>query len=166
MVGTGLGLGQHQTNVDPANMPKLGKVRICSRPHNVLLRFIQLVVASNVFYFLCNWAVKHALLLFYSEITTTRSHIISIYIMHFVAFGFGSSSILVDIFQCRPIRKAWDSDAPGWCANMNIFFYFNSNIMLATDLVLYIMPVIFTRKLQLRKPQRIGLNCLFAMGGL
>ena len=123
-------------------------------------------MASTVFYFLCNWAVKHALLLFYSEITREKNHQISIYIMHSVAFGFGLSSILVNIFQCRPFHKAWDQDVPGFCVNLNIFFYFNANIMLATDLVLYIMPVIFTRNLQLRRPQRIGLNGLFALGGL
>ncbi|KAF2266678.1 hypothetical protein CC78DRAFT_531479 [Lojkania enalia] len=124
-------------------------------------------MASNVFYFLCNWAVKHALLLFYSEIVRDNKwYKGSIYFMHFVAFGFGLSSILVNIFQCRPIRKTWDADAPGWCANMNMFFRLNSIIMLTTDLVLYTMPVIFTWHLQLRRPQRIGLNALFALGGI
>lgn len=38
--------------------------------------------------------------------------------------------------------------------------------MLATDIVLYAMPVAFTWHLQLRRTQRIGLNCLFALGGI
>lgn len=132
----------------------------------LLTKYAQLVLASNSFYFLCNWAVKHALLLFYSEITRERKHLWSIYFMHFVAFGFGISSIFVNLFQCNPFSKAWDSDASGTCVRMDIFFYYNASMMLATDMVLYAMPVIFTRKLQLRRPQRIGLNCLFALGGL
>jgi hypothetical protein len=104
--------------------------------------------------------------LFYAEITREKKHQYSIWFMHFVAFGFGSSSIFATVFQCRPVRKVWYPDTPGWCANMDIFFYFNCSIMLATDLVLYIMPVVFTWNLQLQRQQRIGLNCLFALGSL
>ncbi|KAF2204748.1 hypothetical protein GQ43DRAFT_360272, partial [Delitschia confertaspora ATCC 74209] len=117
------------------------------------------------FYFACNWFVKHALLLFYSEIVTERKYQISIYIMHFVAFGFGLSSVLVNIFQCTPIAKAY-LPMEGHCVSMFNFLYFNAPMMLATDMVLYIMPVVFTWKLQLRRRQRIGVNCLFALGGL
>ncbi|KAH7125356.1 hypothetical protein B0J11DRAFT_303936 [Dendryphion nanum] len=150
IVGTTLGLGLHQRDVDPNNSIKIAK----------------LILASNVFYFLCNWAVKHALLLFYAEITREKKFLGSIYFMHFIAFGFGSSSILANLFQCRPFNKAWRPELEGYCVNLNYFFYFNSNFMLATDLVLYIMPVVFTWHLQLRRAQRIGLNCLFALGGL
>lgn len=86
--------------------------------------------------------------------------------MHFVAFGFGLSSILVNVFQCRPLHKAWDVDAAGYCVNVPLFLRFNSIIMLLTDLVLYVMPVVFTWHLQLRRTQRVGLLCLFGLGGL
>lgn len=117
-----------------------------------------------VFYFACNWFVKHALLIFYSEIVQERKYQVSIYIMHFIAFGFGLSSILVNVFQCTPTAKAYTPFMDGHCVNMNFFFYTNSSIMLATDLVLYIMPVVFTWNLRLRKAQRIGVNCLFGLG--
>ncbi|KAF2002666.1 hypothetical protein P154DRAFT_134427 [Amniculicola lignicola CBS 123094] len=148
---TTLGFGIHMTEVPKATLPKLMKI----------------VLASNTFYFLCNWAVKHALLLFYSEITRERSHLVSIYIMHFVAFGFGMSSILVNIFQCTPVKKAWEGEeVEGHCVNIPYFLYANASIMLTTDLVLYIMPVVFTWGLMLRRAQRVGLNFLFGLGGL
>ncbi|KAF2467071.1 uncharacterized protein BDR25DRAFT_292866 [Lindgomyces ingoldianus] len=150
MVGTTFGLGKHQEDVPVDEMPRL----------------IKLIIASNVFYFTCNWVVKHALLLFYADIVREKKYRGSIYFMHFVAFGFGLSSILVNLFQCTPFRKAYHSNISGHCVNLNIFFYCNASIMLATDLVLYAMPVVFTWNLQLRRPQRIGLNCLFALGGL
>lgn len=126
----------------------------------------KILMASNTFYFLCNWAIKHALLLFYADLTTSRSHLRLICLMHFVAFGFGLSSILVDLFQCRPMRKNWDRGVEGWCADKNAFYYANAAIMLVTDCVLYGMPLVFTRGLRLRRKQRWGLRCLFGLGGL
>lgn len=150
MISTGLGLGVHQINIDPLNLPDLRR----------------LLLASNSFYFTCNWAVKHALLLFYSEITRERSHRICIYIMHGVAFSFGLSSVMIDLFRCRPFNKAFYPALPGYCVNLKIFYYYNSIMMLATDIVLYAMPIVFTRNLMLRRAQKIGLNCLFALGGM
>ncbi|KAF2441690.1 hypothetical protein P171DRAFT_523644 [Karstenula rhodostoma CBS 690.94] len=150
MVSTGLGLGLHQVDVNPANMPELRK----------------LLLTSNVFYFLCNWAIKHALLLFYSEITRERTHRILIYILHGVAFSFGFSSILVDLLRCRPFNKAFYPEIKGYCFNMDAFYLYNSSMMLATDVALYAMPMVFTRNLMLRRAQKVGLNCLFALGGL
>ncbi|KAF2742408.1 hypothetical protein M011DRAFT_269333 [Sporormia fimetaria CBS 119925] len=149
IAATVLGLGLHQLDIPSANLPKLRK----------------LFIASNTFYFLCNWAVKHALLLFYSEIVREKKYQGTIWFMHFVAFGFGLSSIVVNIFQCRPFHKAWNPSVPGYCVNVNTFLYFNCAIMLATDLVLYIMPVVFTWHIQIRRTQRIGINCLFGLGG-
>jgi hypothetical protein len=169
MVGTRHGLGRHMVDIDRSDVPTLVKVHgILHQLSNFILTHKQLIMTSNVFYFLCNWAVKHSLLLFYSELVReNRVYRISIYIMHFIAFGFGLSSILVNVFRCRPFNKAWRGDeVKGYCIDMNTFLYFNAPMMLAMDLVLYIMPVVFTWHLQLRRPQRVGLNCLFGLGGL
>jgi hypothetical protein len=127
-------------------------------------------MASRIFYFICNWAVKHSLLLFYATLTIDHYPRLSIYIMHFVAFAFGMTCIFVTLFQCHPISKMWegpeDNNVPGRCLNMNDFNYFNSSFMLATDLILYAMPLVFTWKLHVSRPQRIAVNLLFALGGL
>jgi hypothetical protein len=127
-------------------------------------------MASRMFYFACNWAVKHSLLLFYATLTIDHYPRISIYAMHCVAFAFGTTCILVTLFQCHPISKMWDgpedNGLPGHCVNMNDFNYFNSSFMLATDLVLYAMPLAFTWRLHVSRPQRVAVNLLFALGGL
>lgn len=78
----------------------------------------------------------------------------------------GLSSILVDLFRCRPFHKAFYPEIHGYCINSDAFYLYNSSMMLATDVVLYAMPVVFTRNLMLRRTQKVGLNCLFALGGL
>lgn len=49
---------------------------------------------------------------------------------------------------------------------MNAFNYFNSAFMLANDVVLYAMPLVFTWRLHVSRPQRIAVNMLFMLGGL
>jgi hypothetical protein len=126
----------------------------------------QLDIVSRVFYFICNWSVKHSLLFFYSELTIDRCPRHCIYAMHVIAFAFGCTCIGATIFQCSPMPKIWDEKIDGHCINIDTFNYFNSCFMLATDLVLYTMPLVFTRKLHLRRPQRIAVNLLFTLGGL
>lgn len=38
--------------------------------------------------------------------------------------------------------------------------------MIVNDIILYVLPIIFTWKLQLRLTQRLVLNLLFALGAL
>lgn len=118
------------------------------------------------FYFACNMFVKLGLLLFYLRTTHERKHIYSIWLMIVIAIGFGLSSILVTVFQCTPANKLWYSTKPGKCINVLAFFYANASIMIGNDIIMYIMPIIFTWDLQLRRAQRIALVLLFALGAL
>ncbi|KAF2035554.1 hypothetical protein EK21DRAFT_53898 [Setomelanomma holmii] len=135
-------------------------------PDSNMTIILKLVMASRIFYFTCNWAVKHSLLLFYATLTIDHWPRISIYTMHFLAFAFGMTNIFATIFQCLPIHKMWNDKVPGHCINIDAFNYFNSCFMLANDLSLYAMPLLFTWKLHVSRPQRIAVNLLFALGGL
>jgi hypothetical protein len=123
-------------------------------------------MTSLIFYFSVNWAVKHSLLFFYAELTFEPWARRCIYIMHAVAFSFGLVCVVTTIFQCIPVAKWWNPTIDGYCINLNNFSYFNAIFMLACDLILYIMPVIFTWNIKLRRHHRIAVNILFAMGGL
>ncbi|KAI2485337.1 hypothetical protein Ptr902_04277 [Pyrenophora tritici-repentis] len=131
-----------------------------------LTAFLQLVMVAFVFYFTCNWCVKHSLLLFYSELTFDFWPRVCIYFMHFIAFAFGATCVFTSVFQCTPVRKFWDPSTPGTCIDMDAFSYFNACFMLGNDVFLYAMPIVFTWKVQLRRPNRFAVNFLFALGGL
>lgn len=148
MISTRFGMGRPMSFVPQANMVPIHK----------------LVMASRFFYFICNWSVKHSLLLFYTKLTIDRWPRRSIYFMHAIAFAFGCTCIGATLFQCIPIQAMWNTNVLGRCIDLNAFNYFNSCFMLATDLVLYAMPLIFTWNLKLRRPQKIGVNVLFALG--
>ncbi|KAF2033404.1 hypothetical protein EK21DRAFT_86213 [Setomelanomma holmii] len=127
---------------------------------------LKLVMASCAFYFACNWAVKHSLLLFYYGLTIGGWPRFSIYFMHGVAITFGVTCIMTSIFQCWPLPAMWDPTVRGHCINIMAFHLFNSSFMIATDVVLYAMPLVFTWNMQLQRAQKICLNSLFALGWL
>ena len=60
----------------------------------------------------------------------------------------------------------WCEEVNSSCIDINAFNYFNSLFMVATNLILYTMSLLFTWKLHLRRSQRITVNFLFALGGL
>ncbi|KAL5120542.1 hypothetical protein ACEQ8H_001561 [Pleosporales sp. CAS-2024a] len=132
---------------------------------------IKLNLASRIFYFACNWAVKHSLLLFYATLTVDYYPRISIYLMHFLAFAFGLTCILYTLISCIPMTMV--GSAPGGGSSIHsggsskheAFNYFNSCFMLANDVILYAMPLVFTWRLHVSRPQRIAVNLLFALGG-
>ncbi|KAI4612497.1 hypothetical protein J4E80_007231 [Alternaria sp. BMP 0032] len=150
MYATRLGAGLHEADIDPANMEML----------------LKMVMAALIFYFSVNWAVKHSLLIFYTELTFEPWARRCIFIMHIVAFSFGLTCVVTSIFQCIPVAKWWDPTIEGYCINLSDFSYFNSVFMVACDAVLYILPVIFTWNVKLRRHHRIAVNFLFALGGL
>jgi hypothetical protein len=115
---------------------------------------------------LCNMFVKLALLVFYRLLSSEVGFLRFVTFMMVTAVGFGISSTLVLIFQCQPISKAWDLDEPGKCLSIPDFYYANASIMIASDIVMYLMPMFSIRGLQLRRSKRIVVNILFGLGAL
>jgi len=131
-------------------------------------RFYQVFLALMVFYMCCNMFVKLALLAFYRLLTYNVVHRRMIAVMTVIAIGFGVSSVLVLIFACQPVSAAWDIDftKPRHCISIAAFYYANASIMISNDVVLYVMPMIFTRNLHVTKGKRIMINILLSLGAV
>ncbi|EXJ86742.1 hypothetical protein A1O3_03696 [Capronia epimyces CBS 606.96] len=133
----------------------------------------KLLVAAFPPYFLCNMFVKHAWLTFYYGLARTRAQTWFIHLMQIIAAGFGISSVLVILMQCIPLRVIWlrgvtpppTEHAPR-CINLIAFFYANAIIMIVTDVVMYLLPMVLLRNVDMLKPHRWGVYALFAIGGL
>jgi len=73
--------------------------------------------------------------------------------------------VTASIFQCTPIRKAWDVDFPGACINVNALFFANANLEIFQDIVIYVLPVRMLYQIQIPKRQKIALMMVFAVWG-
>lgn len=119
-----------------------------------------------MFYLLCNMFVKIGLLLMYQQLIIEIYYHWFIYTMYVATVVFGISSVFAVMFQCLPIASSWDSRVVGRCVNISSFYYANAGIMIGMDMILYILPIIFTWGLQLRPAQTFGLRFLFGLGFL
>jgi hypothetical protein len=73
---------------------------------------------------------------------------------------------LVGLFQCSPVRKAWNVSLQGKCIDLSVFFVTQRATNLLTDVVLLALPVRAISGLQTSLAKRISLIFAFTMGGL
>ena len=74
---------------------------------------------------------------------------------------------LAGIFQCAPIRKAWDmaGKIDGTCINYNALFIAHAGLDIFLDAIIYIMPMNMLYNLQVPRRQKVALMMVFAVGG-
>lgn len=111
-------------------------------------------------------AQKYSILIQYNRIfpqkafrITTYTLLVLILIQTLWAFF---SSILV----CMPVQRFWDPHVHGGCIALKPLWYANAGWNALTDVVIAVLPLPIFHKLQVPAKQRMGLMCVFALGGL
>ncbi|RDW88506.1 hypothetical protein BP6252_00538 [Coleophoma cylindrospora] len=75
-------------------------------------------------------------------------------------------SIFAIIFECRPVQAAWDWDVPnGNCINILGFFYVAASTNILTDLVLWVAPLSYFWRMNIRAREKALLCLLFSFAG-
>lgn len=74
--------------------------------------------------------------------------------------------VLASIFQCIPVRAAWDISVKGKCIHINLLFMVLAGMNVLTDFVLLIAPLPSLWNLQMQKAMKLQLMALFGIGGL
>jgi hypothetical protein len=81
--------------------------------------------------------------------------------------SYGIWGIFSAIFTCIPIHAFWDFGYAGAkCLDKKFMWFFNASLNLLTDIILVALPMPVLKQLDLPKKQKIGLMCIFGLGGL
>lgn len=72
--------------------------------------------------------------------------------------------IIVVLLECTPLKKTWDPTVQGSCLNILLFLYISFAVKLVTDIVLFVLPVLVLRKLQISFGKKVGLILMFSLG--
>ncbi|PVH99870.1 hypothetical protein DM02DRAFT_528130, partial [Periconia macrospinosa] len=122
--------------------------------------------ATAIIFEIVNITVKISLLLFYCRIFPTPEFHRQAAIVGALCAAWFIASVLVTIFQCVPVHKAWDKQVSGRCLSLDKFVlgYELSNALL--DIVLILLPVRMIHNLRLDRRQKFLVSSLFLLGGL
>ncbi|KGO67477.1 hypothetical protein PITC_009280 [Penicillium italicum] len=83
---------------------------------------------------------KVSILLMYCRIFPTREIRIASTILGGVSISWCVAIILVSVFQCTPIARAWDTRIPGTCLNLKSSFIGNAVPNITTDILILCLP--------------------------
>lgn len=75
-------------------------------------------------------------------------------------------SVLSSIFFCVPVARYWDPTVNGSCLPLQPRWISGATLNIASDFVIFVLPLTVVGRLGLPKRQKIGLFLVFALGFL
>lgn len=126
---------------------------------------VQLTFATEICYIIAFISVKISFLLFYLEIfriQRTMRKICHVMIVFLICQCV--EEMLVVIFQCSPVHKAWLPYLPGKCLNLYPFYWASFGIKLTTDLIIFFLPIPPLLRIRLPPGKKYGIIIMFLLG--
>ncbi|CAK7199989.1 hypothetical protein SEUCBS139899_002677 [Sporothrix eucalyptigena] len=118
---------------------------------------------SIVFYYACLGTVKTAILLQYLRVFAVKMRKITLVAL--VLIGLWSTAlVLVSVLACRPIRGFWDKSVDASCVPDLPQWYVNAAGNIATDIIIFTLPIPVLWRLNLPRSQRLSLIGIFCLG--
>jgi hypothetical protein len=108
---------------------------------------------------------KASILLLYHHLFPTRFMKLGIYIIAATVICWWIADILVLIFVCIPVEKAWHPEMHGHCMNKSQTWLGNAIPNITTDLLMLALPTYEAWRLQVRPSQKIAIIGIFLLGG-
>ena len=109
---------------------------------------------------------KVAILIFYLRLNPTKYFRISVYVILGIVWSYMIALALALIFQCNPIRKAWDPLVAGTCIPNAKLYMANSTLNVITDFLVLLVPIPMILKLHTSSRQKWIIAGLFTLGSL
>ncbi|KAI5858040.1 hypothetical protein BZA05DRAFT_470865 [Tricharina praecox] len=129
-----------------------------------LTQILKTLVAQEVFYVTTNGLIKVSLLLMYCRIFTFERIKWPVLVCGFLAVGWSGSIVFVSVFQCNPVRKAWNPFMPGECIALKTAFIATGVPNIVTDILILCVPAPLVWGLNTTMPRRLSLLFIFSLG--
>ncbi|TDZ68085.1 Satratoxin biosynthesis SC1 cluster protein 4 [Colletotrichum trifolii] len=119
---------------------------------------------STVFYGLGHLAFKMSFLLQYYRVLVTH-HMRKWYVAAMVVvLAWGLSVLVMSLAFCVPIQGFWDHSIPAKCFSQHVLYYLFGACSIATDIIIFLLPLPALFKLQLPRSQKLYLLGIFSLG--
>ncbi|KAJ3534469.1 hypothetical protein NM208_g7528 [Fusarium decemcellulare] len=149
MVSCDYGFGQHISNLEPENK----------------LMALELFYVAQIFYKLTINLTKISILLLYLRIFVQQWFRFCCFTLMAFITCYMIATTASSIWQCSPIRGAWDKSVQPTCINLTRNWYANAGFSIATDVLILMLPMqpIWASKLSMAHKRALML--VFTMGG-
>ncbi|KAI9151643.1 Satratoxin biosynthesis SC10 cluster protein [Paramyrothecium foliicola] len=144
------GAGKHLETLDQELMPL----------------YMRCFYVSIVLYILALAFIKTTFLAQYYRVFFTQKSRRIFFLISFLVCGWSISQVFIGIFLCFPIQGFWDKSIDARCIPTNVQWYANAAGNIATDLIVFILPLPVIGQLNLPRTQKIFLFVLFGLGFL
>lgn len=127
----------------------------------------KIIPATEIFWSISNTAVKLSFLYFFAKVFSLEKYRSRFYVVGGICIALGIANIIQCVAVCRPFAFNWDKTIPdGYCGNANLGILLVAFFNLATDLLLFSLPVPILWGLQVSTKKRRGLIMTFCLGVL
>ncbi|EED18068.1 integral membrane protein, putative [Talaromyces stipitatus ATCC 10500] len=120
---------------------------------------------SVPFYNAAMVTAKASIIIQYFHVFPTKQMRIVCWMVSTILTIYGVWSVLSAFLNCIPVASFWDSSTEGHCLDYKGLWYSNTALNIVTDVVILIIPVPALAALDLSLRQKVGLCCVFAVGG-
>ncbi|UKZ79582.1 hypothetical protein TrVFT333_007340 [Trichoderma virens FT-333] len=155
-----------ESHADLVRIPSI--VFFVVTPIFVFIRFwnqaLKWFYVAQIFYKLTINLTKMSIVLLYLRIFVQKWFRISCYILLGIVTAYCIASTSTSIWQCNPIRGAWDKSVKPTCISLTMNWYANAGYSIATDVLILLLPMqpIWASKLPVN--QKRALMFVFALG--
>ncbi|MCJ1272070.1 hypothetical protein MMC22_011977 [Lobaria immixta] len=137
--------------------------------HSILLTnpkgFAKSVLATEYFYTSAIAAVKISILLLYRRLFPDRGFRIILWGFGAFILTYSTVQLLVTLFQCQPIRGAWDPFIKAKCIKLNLEFMIMGSLNVVTDVTTWCLPMPLLWSLKISIERRLQVMSMFLLGG-
>ena len=123
-------------------------------------------MATTSLYAVAIATVKISVLLFYRRIFPSPYFHIVLRIVGGFIMCYSLLHVLLFIFQCRPVRGAWDPFVQAECVHVDELFIVMSAFNVLTGITILCLPIPLIWQIQVSKRIRVQLTSIFILGGL
>ncbi|KAI8670578.1 hypothetical protein NCS57_00529500 [Fusarium keratoplasticum] len=147
------GLGSHYIDVQKRGIQNM-------------IDYSQIVWLSSIFYNACLGFIKISVLALYMRLGDPKLRKVALVMVGVVSCQAGAN-VLACIFQCSPIRGAYDVTIlpkDKKCVDINAFYLANAAVNIMTDVLTYTLPIPLIIKLRVSRRQKISLAIILGLG--
>jgi len=131
-----------------------------------MITYLQIVWLSSIFYNACLGFIKFSVLALYMRLGDPKLRRLAM-VMMAVIFCQAGGNVMACVFQCSPVRAAYDVTIPladKRCVNINAFYLANAAVNILTDILTYTLPFPLIARLQVPRRQKIGVGIMLCLG--